>query len=352
VLAPEAVKAGVKGLRPTTATIAGERVPVRASQESGIASAAEKVSRTKPLQQFDIEQTQPAARRAVGNIATDVKNAAGERAPALDAQSALNKLRAAGTKAVDLGEAAEKVRDYARPVFDKLDELTKNDPQTFSDLQKQERAALRGNDFEAVQKARDAQEAVLNRFADQFNANDLKTARSLWRQGSALDEVNEAFHSKGVSQPTPVNFRPENAPDPGYINGKNFAKQVQTFACDGTFTKAGLTPTHIQALQDLGTLLEKSGGVQQADLIAKAAKALKIAAGSGTALTGWAASAVLGKILTDPTAAATTLRMLQGVAPVSSATGITHRYNDETGELEKVTGEQANPDQAKPAGSL
>jgi hypothetical protein len=102
----------------------------------------------------------------------------------------------------------------------------------------------------------------------------------------------------------------------------------------------------------LGTLLEKSGGVQQADLIAKAAKALKVAAGSGTALTGWAASAVLGKILTDPTAAATTLRMIQSAAPLSSASGITHRYNDESGQLEEVTNQQANPDQAKPAGSL
>ena len=250
-----------------------------------------------------------------------------------------------------MGDAADKVRGYARPVFDKLDELTKDDPQTFSDLQKQERAALHKEDFEAVQKARDAQEAVLTRFADQFHPSDLKTARSLWRQGSALDEVNEAFHGKGITQPTPVKFRPSNAPDPGYINGKNFAKQVQTFAYDGTFTKAGLSPTHIQALQDLGTLLEKSGGVQQADLIAKAAKALKVAAGSGTAFPGWAASAVLGKILTDPNAAATTLRMLQIASLVSSATGITHRYNDETGQLERITDQQANPE-AKPAGSL
>jgi hypothetical protein len=337
VLAPEAIKSGVRGLRPTTATLAGESIPVRASQGSSVANAVEKVSADKPLQRFDIEETQPAAKRAVGNIATEVKNAAGERVPALDAQSALNKLRSAGSKATDLGDAAEKVRDYARPVFDKLDELTKNDPQKFSDLQKQERAAFRRDDFEGAQKARDAQEAVLTKYADQFNAADLKNARSLWRQAGALDDVHDSLNSKSVTGPTPVRFRPQNAPDPGYISGKNFARQIQALKTDGTLAQAGLTPSHIQALQDLGTLLEKSGGVQQADLIAKAAKAVKIAAGGpGSLGTGYLASRILGRILTDPNAATTALQAMKTSAPVASAVGVTHAFNPETNELEAI----------------
>jgi hypothetical protein len=337
VVAPEVVKKGVSAFKPTTATIAGESIPVRASQESGIANAVEKVSADKPLQRFDIEKTQPGAKRAIGNIATEVKNAAGERVPALDAQSALRKLRSAASKAVDLGDAAEKVRDYARPVFDKLDELTNDDPQKFSDLQKQERAAFRRDDFEGAQRAREAQEAVLTKYADQFDPNALKNARSLWRQAGALDDVHDSLNSKSVTGPTPIKFRPQNVPDPGYISGKNFARQIQALKTDGTLAKAGLTPSHVQALQDLGTLLEKSGTVQQADLIARAAKAVKIAAGGpGSLGTGYLASRVLGHILTDPNAATTALQAMKAAAPVSSGVGITHVFKPETNELEEA----------------
>ncbi len=330
---PEAIRSGVKNLRPTIATIAGESIPVRASQESGVASAAEKISADKPLQRFDIEKTQPAAKRAISNVATDIKSAVGERVPAIDAETALKKLRNAPSKAADLADSAEKIRDFARPVFDKLDELTKDDPQTFSELQKQERSAYRRDDFETAQKARDAQEAVLDRYADQFKANDLKGARSLWRQASALDDVHDALNGKTVVGPTPIKFRMKGAPDPGYIYGKNFAKQVQALKTDGALARAGLAAQHVQALQDLGTLLEKSGAVQQADLVSKAAKAVKIAAGGpGTLGAGYVASRLLGRILTDPNAATTMLGLMRLTAPSTSGTGLLLRGANESGD--------------------
>src|SRR5207249_3201891 len=46
----ETVAEGVKALAPTVKKIAGEAIPVRASQESGIASAAENLAPSKTLQ--------------------------------------------------------------------------------------------------------------------------------------------------------------------------------------------------------------------------------------------------------------------------------------------------------------
>lgn len=316
---------GVKALSPAVKEIAGEAIPVRGSQESNVAKAAESLAPTKTVQAFDVEQTQPAAKRAIGNVATEVKNAATETMTARDADAAIEKLRNASVKSKSLGEAADAVRNQSKPVFEKLDELTKNQDMTFSDLQQQERGAFRRGDIETAKKARAAQDQILNTFKDQFDAGDLDKARANWRQASALNEVHDTLNSKSVVGPTPVNLRPTGAADPGFINGKNFSKEILKLANEGTLQQAGLTPQHIQSLQDLGTLLEKSA-VEHPDLLMRAFKAGKvIVGGPATAGSGYLVSAGLGKVLTNPKWAANTLKLAQALAkatPAATAQGL------------------------------
>jgi tetratricopeptide (TPR) repeat protein len=173
----ETAAEGVKALSPTVKKIAGESVPVRASQESKLADVAETAAPTKSLQKFDVEQTQPGARRAIGNVATEAKNLANSRMVAADADAALQKLRNLSTNATDVKDAATQIKAQPKPVFEKLDELTKDQEMKFSDWQKQERSAYRRGDFEAVQKAKAAQEKILDTFKDQFDPNDLQNAK-------------------------------------------------------------------------------------------------------------------------------------------------------------------------------
>jgi hypothetical protein len=308
---------GIKSLAPAVKEIAGEVIPVRGSQDSGVAKAAENAAPTKTLEKFDVEQTQPAAKRAIGNVATEVKNAAAEQLPARDAEAAIQKLRDASKKAANLGDAAQVVRDQSKPVFEKLDALTKDQDMTFSDLQQAERGAFRRGDIEAAKQARAAQENILNQYKDQFNPDDLQAARTNWRQASALDDIHDSLNSKSVVGPTPVSLRPVGAADSGIINGRNFSKEILKLANDGTLQRAGLTPEHVQSLQDLGTLLEKSA-VEKPDLLNKALKAGKILVGGpATGGTGYLASLGLGKIMTDPVAAAKVLKAAQVASKIA-----------------------------------
>jgi hypothetical protein len=63
-------------LKPGVKKLAGTTIPVRASQSSGIARAAEDVANPSSLEKFDVQQTQPAAKQAIGSIATDVRDTA------------------------------------------------------------------------------------------------------------------------------------------------------------------------------------------------------------------------------------------------------------------------------------
>jgi hypothetical protein len=151
------------------------------------------------------------------------------------------------------GDAADALRAKAKPVFSKLDSLTEQDaefqnmrnkiaggktpPKTFSDLQKEERLAFRAGNFDAADRARAQQEALLDKYKDQFDPGDLSEARSLWRQGAALDKVHGALNNLSVVGPTPIELRPTNVPDQGYINGKGLAKSIRTLNQKGLWNK-------------------------------------------------------------------------------------------------------------------
>src|SRR5258708_38999205 len=84
-----------------------------------------------------------------------------------------------------------------------------------------------------------------------------KTPGLTWSQAKALDKLDRNLNTKSILQPTPEELRPSNAPDPGYINGKQFGKQILALRNNGSLRAAGLTPEHIQSLQNIGTLLER-----------------------------------------------------------------------------------------------
>jgi hypothetical protein len=248
----------IGALKPGVKEIAGETMPVR-SQESGTARAAENIVNSQRLQKFDVQQTQPAAKRAIGNVASDVTDTARSRALPNDSQAAISKLQrimAAG-KVEDFNDAAKAIKAEASPVFRKLDDLTANEEMKFSDWQKSERSARSRGDFEAATKARSAQENLIQKYADHFNPDDLSNARANWRQASALEDIHTKLNTKGILQPTPEALRKTGVPDPGVLNGKAFSKQILALRENGSLKAAGLTPEHIQSLEDIGTLMER-----------------------------------------------------------------------------------------------
>ena len=297
-LALEGAAGLVNKVAPTVKKVAGELIPVRASQTSGAANALENIAPTSKLQEFDVRKTQPAAKRAIGGVASDV------------ASKEIGGQTLAST-AKNLEERAAQIKTQSSPVFEKLDDLTKNEPVKFTDLQKQERAAYRQGDIETANKARSAQENILNRYQSQFGPDDYSNARANWKQASALEQAHDALNSKGVVTSTPVKFRPPN--DPGYIKGKNFANTVLSLKNDGTLKDAGLTPAHIQSLQDIGTLLEKSSNVHKLHPLIRLVEAT---AGTGSAGTGLAASHFLGSLMTNEKLADNVAAILRsGVGP-------------------------------------
>jgi hypothetical protein len=269
-------------LAPKVKQLVGVDVPVRGSQDSVIAKGAETLADSDTLQKFDAELTQPAAKKAVGNIATDVRNSATET---LTKQP----LPPVG----DFGEAADSIREQSKPVFEKLDQLSGGDFKKAQDLERLARSGV-NPDWAKVADARAQQDKIFEKFKGQFAGDELKTARANWRQSSALDSVQESL-DKAV-HPTPVELAKPGQPDPGYINGKQLRERLLDLKQSGELDAALKDPKHIQALNDLGILLEKGNNVQKLNQVVKLfAHGLGIASvGTGELL-----SSGLGKILTN-----------------------------------------------------
>jgi hypothetical protein len=237
-------------LRPGVKTIADTNIPVRAATvntglKGAVSRAAESAADTKALREFDVTKTQPAAREAIGNVATQARDAA------------LDDLGAGKLDTVDsFQEAGQSLKDVAKPIYQKLDELTKNEPDTFSDLQKQESTAYRQKDFETVNEVQQKMSDLKAKYADQFQPGEIDRADTLYSKGTAMNKIQKSVINGSVSR-TPVEFATEGQPDPGYIRGGSLAERIRKADSNGLFNKAGLTDEHVQALQDLATTLEK-----------------------------------------------------------------------------------------------
>ncbi len=320
-------------LKPGVKEIAGTKIPARASQSSAIARAAEDVANPSSLEKFDVQQTQPAAKRAIGNIATEIRNAALEKRPV-----SLSTPTQPLPEVSSLKEAAQSLKNEAQPVFQKLDDLTANEEMKFSDWQKTERSALRRGDYEQAAKARGQQEALMSKYANEFDANDLSNARANWSQARNLEDLDKKLSTKSILQPTPEELRLSNAPDPGYINGKQFGKQILALRNNGSLRAAGLTSEHIQSLQNIGTILER-GNVSPSSM----SQILQFAGKVSKKVSG--AQYVVSRLMTSPTFATKVEGALKSPTAIAAGSNVVRSLFSSDSES------QNDDDQEQPASS-
>lgn len=350
-----------EAISPTTKAIEGEVIPVRASENSGVADTAEKVASAKTLQKFDVEQTQPAARRAgakvaakvagppdafangvndtklfeqaranLGQGATDSEIA--QEAQRLKAQAATSAAKSVPPRedAFGFGAAGDTARDRSKTVFQKLDDLSEG---RFGDAQ-QDAADARGDFTAAGKKAyREAmakQDAIFDEYKDQFTPDQLKQARADWKQSQGMEDLRVRFNR--TVHPTPIELAQPGKPDIGYVNGKTFREQIVDAAQNGEFERAGFSPSHIQLLEEIGKSLENGNNLRKLNPLLRgiayggggteAIYAIglhhpgMLAVEGGAAGGSFIASKLLGKILTNPQAAETFAKALRSSASV------------------------------------
>ena len=229
-------------LKPGYVSVADNDIPVRA--EGPIAKAAETVVNPSKLREFEVAKTQPAVRQTAANIAANV---ADTEAPTQVPGKA---------DAFGFGQASDEVATRAKAGFQKLDELSGGE---FSKAQKEADLARSSLDFEgkkAYQAALDKQTALFKQHAGEFPDEDLQQLKDDWRQKSGLDELATRFN-RSVG-PTPSELTTAGEPDIGYVNPKQFRNSIIDAVQNGEFDKAGFTPEHVQALEDLGRILDKA----------------------------------------------------------------------------------------------
>ena len=240
VAAPEVPTPG--RLAPGYVSVADKDIPVRA--EGPIAKAAETVVNPSKLREFEVTKTQPAVRQTAASIAADV---ADTKAPTQVPGKA---------DAFGFGQASDEVATRAKAGFQKLDELSGGE---FSKAQKEADLARSSLDFEgkkAYQAALDKQTALFKQHAGEFPDEDLQQLKDDWRQKSELDELATRFN-RSVG-PTPSELTTAGEPDIGYVNPKQFRNSIIDAVQNGEFDKAGFAPEHVQALEDLGRILDKA----------------------------------------------------------------------------------------------
>jgi hypothetical protein len=308
----------VKALAPGAKVIAGTEIPVRASEGSRVASAAEFGADSKALQKFDAEQTQPAARSALGDIAgkTAVRAAEDTVNPLSMSANDFAKISSDIPASVsNFGDAANSIRAASKPVFQKLDQLSSGE---FTKAQQLERLGRRADDFEAVQKGRDTQQQILENYKDQFSGPELQQAKANWRQSSALDSFQDSIDKS--THPTPLELYKEGQPDPGYFNGKQLRERILDLTQSGELQAALKDPKHVQDIQDLGRLLENGNNVRKVSDITKGLAA--VGQGATAILSGhpagaaaiageFAVSKAMGWVMTQPKAAALLVKGLR-----------------------------------------
>jgi hypothetical protein len=241
-------------LRPTTAPVAGEAIPVRAGgttePSSWLTKTAEHIANQDDLQRFNVSKTQPGARTALGNIANDATDRTlGVLAPDYYTSRV-------PTPVTTFSEGATRLQDAAQDVFKTLDKQPKIDGMSFSDAQRLERSGWRNADSDAIQKARTLQQ----QFMDQSGlpAKDLERAKGLWHRSMAFEDIDTKLTGPSVIKATDPKFLTAGQPDPGYIQPKALADTLVQLNNKGTFDEAGLSAIDRQNLQDLSTILRKA----------------------------------------------------------------------------------------------
>jgi hypothetical protein len=304
-------------VRPAEIELAGENIPVRASSQPGIrgkiASAGEYGADTGDLKKFDVEKTQPAARKAVANIAAD----AGDTAkPAIVPPK---------EDAFGFGQAGDAVKARSQEVFQKLDDLSGRE---FSEAQ--EDAAGARQDYtaagrKAYRDAMDKQNQIFDDYKDEFEPGALAKAKADWKQSQGMEDLRVRFNR--AVHPTPVELTTQGQPDTGYVNGKTVRESITDALQKDTrgeneFERAGFTPQHVQTMEDIGRLLEKGSNLHKLNPIVKllfsGAQGAAHPAGLLAVPGEYVASKVLGRVMTSPAGSGVLLKGLKSGASVAA----------------------------------
>jgi hypothetical protein len=319
-LAEGATKA-IDVLRPVDQELAGEKIPIRASAQEGakgtVGKTAEYTADTEKLKQFDVEKTQPAARKAASNVAAE----AAKTEPAANPPK---------EDAFGFGKASNDLQARSKDVFQKLDDLS---DRAFSDAQ--EDAANARQDYtaagrKAYREALSKQDALFDEYKDQFDPGALDKAKADWKQSQGLEDLRVRFNRS--VHPTPVELTTHGETDNGYVNGKSLRESITDALQkdqngENEFQRAGFSPAHVQTMEDLGRIFEKGNNLHKLNPIVKMlAKGGAVTAGAlthpiatGVAIAGdYGAGRIMGKILTTPKAAQTLTAGLKGTVSAAS----------------------------------
>jgi len=377
----------VNPLAPTNVDIAGQPVPVRSAVANPTLGGriAEGLATKEPLQKFDLTQTQPAARAAIGRVAEEsvtkpsfkelhqaestgartitttfdqdtgdlldesgkpIKPAPGQSIDDVITDRIQKLAKDAETNAAaadnywadrlkntggDFGQAYRSVKAELSRFYQKADAQGMTEGQgenAFSQAQREEKAAFRSGNVNAEDTAIARQRDLF----DKANGDGTYDAvRKLYPKLDAIDAINNKFTARAVIKNTPPQFLkdlPANQFDRGIIDGGALRTAVRELKADGTFAKAGVDDAHVIQLQRLGDLLERSKvrpDTVPAGIWGKAAQGVKT----------MTAGNQLAYLMTHADALDRMVEYLKNVGPAAIAvaqTGnITHRYEPESG---------------------
>lgn len=359
--APASKAVAPGALRPGVADVAGNAIPIRATGPA--AKAAETVADTGALKDFEFNKTQPAVRQAVANV---TGKAAG-----------LEGIADTSTKEDPFGFGAhnDALKATHKPTFEKLDKASGgafNEAQVAADDSRLDFSAA---GRKAYREALDKQEGIFDSVkalagkgeTPDLTVEQLQDAKDGWRKSVAFDDLQSKFNP--TVHAGPADQLEQGAVDRGYVNPKQFREAItdaaqKTKTRPSVFSRAGFTPEHVQAIEDLGRILEKqqvnsskfkdvighlAGLVGAGSLLHFGGEGLVAGALAGEAagnLAKWGAGKVVSKIMTSERAVS---MLNQGIKSGASSDTIASMlkglWQSETGSAEiPFTGTMGNID--------
>lgn len=259
------LKSLAEEISPKYVNIADESIPMLASQEQGASDLAKKSANIESEPAIKKRQ-QEGVHYAVGNIATDAAN------------SVLSKFGQSVDSVGSFGDAAKKLRDAAKPVFQRLDELSDNEYSGLKGQMDAARKVMRSPSsyeaqIDAQSKFNDAQNRIdklFTKYGDQVGAEDLKNAQSAWKTSKVLDKIHNAVEGsfnvpKDVADRTGLNRE---------LSGNKLNARLHTLLDKipdqvyGAIGQEGVDNLHL--LADLTSTTDKAGALNRGiDAIAK-----------------------------------------------------------------------------------
>jgi hypothetical protein len=240
--------------------------------------AAQKAEVQNKVQKVYAKETEPAARAKTAELVTKAVQKAEPTAPAMknfeDAANFYKEKAQKGYKALDdlsrndykpatppkgtgvLDESGKEIMSEGTPEQGSKD--------TFSDLQRKERQAVRALDFDRADEIRAQKDAMLARYSDKLDPDTIKQANKDWSRGTANEDIHDALTSPAVVGETPDELvANKSAPDPGLWRGKGLLRAIRTLNENETFAKAGMPADSVAQMQELGRVLSKEGNISR-----------------------------------------------------------------------------------------